>query len=233
MNDFYTRTAGLIGQENIGRLNGVTVAVFGIGGVGSYAAESLARSGIGHLYLCDSDCVEQSNINRQLIATLDTVGVPKVEAAAKRFKTINPDIKITEDYRLILADTPLPFEDFDFIIDAVDNVTAKLYLISEAKKRNIPIISIMGTGNKLYPERLRIDDIYKTSVCPLCRVMRRELKARDIKSLDVVWSDEEPISCGCEERKNSGRPAPASMVFVPGCAGIMAASYAIRKLITT
>lgn len=231
INEFNLRTAGLIGEENTEKIKNSTVAVFGIGGVGSYAAEALARSGVGHLYLCDSDSVEKSNLNRQLIATYDTVGQPKTSVAAARFKSINPDIKITEDIRLILNGSPLPFEDFDFIIDAVDNVTAKLYLITEAQKRGIPIISVMGTGNKLCPEKLRIDDIYSTSMCPLCRVMRLELKKRGIKKLPVVWSDETPITRGSADKKSSGRPAPASMAFVPGCAGLCAASYVIRKLV--
>ena len=231
MSEFNSRTVGLIGKENAEKLKNLTVAVFGIGGVGSYAAEALARSGIGHLYLCDSDRVEESNLNRQLIATVDTVDTPKTTAAAERYKKINPDIKITEDIRLILRDSPLPFEDFDFIIDAVDNVTAKLYLIEKATELNIPIISVMGTGNKLCPEKLRIDDIFKTSMCPLCRVMRLELKKRGIKKLPVVWSDEKPIDSNTEDVKASNRRAPSSMSFVPGAAGLCAASYAVRRLL--
>lgn len=231
MSEFFSRTVGLIGQENADKLQNATVAVFGIGGVGSYAAESLARSGIGHLYLCDSDCVEESNLNRQLIATHDTIGTAKTAAATDRFKSINPKIKTTEDCRLILNGSPLPFEQFDFIIDAVDNVTAKLYLITEAKKRSVPIISVMGTGNKICPEKLRIDDISRTSMCPLCRVMRLELKKRNIEKVDVVWSDEKPISVGSRDTRTSGRPAPASMAFVPGAAGLLAASYVIRRMV--
>ena len=231
MNDFYSRTEGLIGTDALNKLTGATVAVFGIGGVGSYALEALVRSGIGHLFICDCDNVEASNLNRQLIATRKTLGTPKTEAATMRCKEINPDVKITAFQNFVTTDTPLPFNDFDFIIDAVDNVTAKLYLIDSANKNNIPIISVMGTGNKLCPEKLRIDDIYSTSMCPLCRVMRYELKKRNIKKLDVVWSDEQPKNHNCTDTKTNGRPAPASMSFVPGSAGLIAASYVIRKLI--
>ncbi len=231
MNDFYSRTEGLIGKEALKRLKDSTVAVFGIGGVGSYALEALVRSGIGHLFICDCDRVETSNLNRQLIATHETIGSPKTEAATFRCQAINPDVKITALQGFITTDSPLPFDDFDFIIDAVDNVTAKLYLIKQATDMGIPIISVMGTGNKLYPERLRIDDIYSTSMCPLCRVMRYELKKRDIKKLDVIWSDEQPRVSKSEDIRQNGRPAPASMAFVPGSAGLMAASFVIRRLI--
>lgn len=231
MNDFYSRTVGLIGEDGLNKLKNSTVAVFGLGGVGSYAVEALVRSGVGSIYLCDCDDVEQSNLNRQLIATTDTVGVPKTEATAKRCRAINPNINLTLHRGFITKGTPLPFGCFDFIIDAVDNVTAKLYIISKANEKNIPIISVMGTGNKLCPEKLRIDDIFSTKMCPLCRVMRYELKKRDIKSLDVVWSDEEPIVKVSKESRENGRPAPASMSFVPGTAGLIAASYAVRKLI--
>lgn len=231
MNNFYIRTEGLIGNAAVEKLKNSTVAVFGIGGVGSYAIEALARSGVGHLYICDSDRVEESNLNRQLIATRVTIGTPKTLAAAERIRAINPNIKISEHFGFITDGTPLPLDDFDFIIDAVDNVTAKIYLITSANDKNIPIISVMGTGNKLYPEKLRIDDIYKTSVCPLCRVMRYELKKHGVKKLDVVWSDEQPRVTGSADKKISGRPAPASMAFVPGAAGLCAAAYTVRRII--
>ena len=231
MKEEYLRTAALIGEENLNKLNNSTVAVVGLGGVGSYAAEALVRSGIGTVYIYDSDKVAKSNINRQLIALSSTVGMDKTKAEALRLKDINPDCNIIEKREFVTPESSIPFESFDFIIDAVDNVTAKLFLAVEAEKRGVPIISVMGTGNKLDPARLKITDIYKTSVCPLARVMRYELKKRGVKKLTVVWSDENPIKpADCGEYRDTGRITPASMATVPGCAGLYAASYVIRKL---
>ena len=232
MKEEYLRTAALIGEENLNKLKNSTVAVFGLGGVGSYAAEALVRSGIGTVYIYDSDKVAKSNINRQLIALSSTVGMDKTKAEALRLKDINPDCNIIEKREFVTPESSIPFESFDFIIDAVDNVTAKLFLAAEAEKRGVPIISVMGTGNKLDPARLKITDIYKTSVCPLARVMRCELKKRGIKKLTVVWSDEPPIKpADCGEYRDTGRISPASMSMVPGCAGLYATSYAIRELL--
>ncbi len=232
MKEEYLRTAALIGEEGLSRLKNSAVAVFGLGGVGSYAAEALVRSGIGTVYIYDSDKVAKSNINRQLIALSSTVGMDKTKVEALRLKDINPDCNIIEKREFVTPESHIPFESFDFIIDAVDNVTAKLFLAAEAEKRNVPIISVMGTGNKLDPTRLKITDIYKTSVCPLARVMRYELKKRGVKKLTVVWSDEPPIKpADCGEYRDTGRIPPASMSMVPGCAGLYAASYVIRKII--
>lgn len=232
MKEEYLRTAALIGEGGLEILKTKAVAVFGLGGVGSYAAEALVRSGIGTVYIYDSDKVAKSNINRQLIALSSTVGMYKTEVEALRLRDINPDCNIIEKTEFVTPESDIPFGDFDFIIDAVDNVTAKLFLAVEAEKRKVPIISVMGTGNKLDPTRLKITDIYKTSVCPLARVMRYELKKRGIKRLAVVWSDETPIKpADCGEYRDTGRIPPASMAMVPGCAGLYAASYAIRELL--
>ena len=188
MKDEYLRTAALIGEEGLDRLKNSTVAVFGLGGVGSYAAEALVRSGIGTVYIYDSDRVAKSNINRQLIALSSTVGMYKTEVAAARLKEINPDCNIIEKPEFVTPQCDIPFGEFDFIVDAVDNVTAKLFLAVEAERKGIPIISVMGTGNKLDPTRLKITDIYKTNVCPLARVMRYELKKRGVKKLAAVWT---------------------------------------------
>lgn len=226
------RTAALIGKDGMERLKSSSVAVFGIGGVGSYAAEALVRVGIGKIYLYDSDTVSKSNINRQLIALNSTVGLNKTSVAAERYKDINPDCKIIEKCEFVTPESDIPFNEFDFIIDAIDNVTAKLFLIENAEKSGIPIISIMGTGNKLDPTRLAVSDIFKTSVCPLARVMRTELKKRGIKKLSVVWSDEPPLKPqDFGEYKETGRIPPASYSPVPAAAGMIAAAEAIKKLI--
>ncbi len=232
MKEEFLRTSALVGEIGVEKLNKATVAVFGIGGVGSYAAEALVRSGIGSIYLYDNDTVSKSNINRQLIADNTTVGMYKTAVAGERYKKINPDCIVFEKCEFITPESEIPFDSFDFIVDAIDNVTAKLFLITEANKRNIPIISIMGTGNKTDPTRLKITDIYKTSVCPLAKVMRYELKKRNVKSLITVWSDEIPIKPGdFGEYKETGRIPPASMAMVPGCAGLMAAAKAVEILI--
>ncbi len=226
------RTAALIGGDNLARLKNSTVAVFGIGGVGSYAAEALVRSGVGRLYIYDNDRVSKSNINRQLIALGSSVGRYKTEVAAERYRDINPECEIIENRNFVTPESNIPFDKFDFLIDAVDNVTAKIFLAVEAEKRGIPIVSVMGTGNKLDPTRLKCTDIYKTSVCPLARVMRYELKKRGVKKLLVVWSDEIPVKpSDCGEYRQTGRIPPASMAMVPGAAGLIAASVAVKKLI--
>lgn len=226
------RTGSLIGEAGIARLKACTVAVFGIGGVGSYAVEALARSGIGTLYLYDHDTVSESNRNRQLIALGSTVGQYKTAVAAARCRDIDPAIKIMENPVFITPETPLPFERFDFMIDAVDNVTAKLFLAEAAQRYGIPSVSVMGTGNKLDPTRLAVGDISETRECPLARVMRSELKKRGITRLKAVWSPEKPISpADVGERRATGRVSPGSMVFVPGCAGLIAAAEAVRTLL--
>lgn len=227
----FIRTRALLGDNGLERLASSTVAVFGIGGVGSYAAESLIRSGVKTVYIYDNDTVSESNINRQLIADESTVGKDKVTAARERYLKINPDADIVAEKLLVTPRSIIPFEKFDFIIDAVDNVTAKLFLAENAVGLGIPIISVMGTGNKIYPERLRISSIEETSCCPLCRVMRSQLKKRGIKGLKVVWSDEKPIKPStAEEARITGRPSPSSCAFVPGAAGLIAAAYAVRTL---
>ena len=232
MSERFIRNEALIGKENTAKLAGCTVAVFGIGGVGSYAVEALARSGVGRLYLYDNDTVSVSNLNRQLIALEDTVGKLKTTVSAERCRNINPDIEVIECPVFVTPETEIPFESFDFIIDAVDNVTAKLYIITSAKKYDVPIISVMGTGNKLDPLSLKISDIYETRECPLARVMRIELKKRGVKKLSVVWSDERPVKpMETDEKRVNGRPNPASMSFVPATAGINAAAFAVKKLI--
>ena len=230
MSDIFLRTKSLIGEENLNRLKGSAVAVFGLGGVGSYAAEALARSGIGTLYIYDNDTVSKSNINRQLIALEGTVGKKKTELVKERCLSINPEIKIYDFCEFITPESNIPFDKFDFIIDAIDNVTAKIFLAQSAEIKGVPLISIMGTGNKLCPEKLTISDIYKTHECPLCKVMRYELKKRGIKKLTVVWSDETPIKPQSLGETKGTHPAPASMVFVPASAGMLAASFVIRKL---
>lgn len=232
MNDRFIRTVSLIGEENFLKLKNSSVAVFGIGGVGSYAAESLARSGVGTLYIYDNDTVALSNINRQIIADETTIGKFKTEVFKKRAEKINPDINVIENPIFITPETEIDFSKFDYIIDAIDNVTAKLFLIENAKKHAIPIISVMGTGNKLDPTKLKVSDIEKTNTCPLAKVMRLELKRRNIKKVKVVWSDELPIKPKSDgELKANSRPAPSSMTFVPASAGLLAASEVLKYLI--
>lgn len=225
------RTGALIGENGLKNLRNSTVAVFGIGGVGSYALEAMVRSGIGRIYIYDNDTVSKSNINRQLVATHSTLGQLKTAVAAAHCRDIDPETEIIEMPLFVTPETNIPFEEFDFIIDAVDNVTAKLYLIEGASKSGTPIISVMGTGNKLDPTLLQISDVFSTRECPLAKVMRTELKKRGIKKLDVVWSPERPIKpAETEEKRLNGRINPGSMAFVPACAGLMAASQAIKVL---
>ncbi|MCI9570280.1 MAG: tRNA threonylcarbamoyladenosine dehydratase [Lachnospiraceae bacterium] len=236
MNEMFTRTISLIGEEAFSRLASSSVAVFGLGGVGSHCAEALARSGIGHLYLADADRIAASNINRQSIALLSTVGREKTEVMREKIADINPGCTVTTSTEFLLPDNiNQVFSSFegkpDYIIDAIDTVSAKLALAEYAYRHQIPALSSMGTGNKLCPERFRFADIYDTQVCPLCRVMRRELKKRGIPALRVLYSEETPVICETPaEAKTSGRPAPASISFVPPVAGLLLAGEAVRHL---
>lgn len=232
MNNRFSRTEMLIGEENLKRLRNSRVAVFGLGGVGGFALEGLARSGIGEIDIIDSDKVDVSNLNRQIISKEDNIAEDKVDAAEKRIREINSQIKINKYKLFFSAQTAslFDFSKYEFIIDAIDTVTSKIELILSAQKTNTPIISSMGTGNKLSPERLEVTDIFKTSVCPLARVMRYELKKRGVKKLKVVYSKEEPIK-PIDSSEENGRHIPASMVFVPACAGMILAAEVVKELI--
>ena len=230
----FIRTEMLIGKEALEKLRKASVAIFGIGGVGSYVCEAAARSGIGSITLIDNDVVSESNINRQLIALHSTIGCYKTEAAKRRIEDINPEcqVKAVNAFYSYENAQIINFSEYDYIIDAIDTVTAKLCLIENTYKVGIPIISSMGTGNKLDPMRFRISDISKTSVCPLARVMRRELKNRGITKLKVLWSDEVPKKPLFEGEINSSRrQTPASVAFVPSVAGLLIAKEMITDLI--
>jgi tRNA A37 threonylcarbamoyladenosine dehydratase len=224
MSDFLDRTRSLIGSDNVDKLKRSHVAVFGLGGVGSFVVEALVRSGIGEITLVDSDDVDITNINRQIIATVHSVGKAKTEVSKERVLSINPECLVHPIKGMYLPETRDEFwGNYDYVVDAIDNVTAKIDLVSEAKKRKIPIISSMGTGNKLRPDMFEIADINETSVCPLCRIIRKELRARQIDKLKVVYSKEEPIKTGMRQ--------PASIAFVPSSAGLLIASEVIKDLI--
>ena len=232
MTEQFSRTENLIGLDNLEKLKNSRVAVFGIGGVGGYAVEGLTRTGIGTIDLIDSDDVDITNLNRQIIATHNTVGMDKTKAAEERIKSINPEIKVF-CHNVFFDKTTIEnfdFSKYDYIIDAIDTVSSKLLLIEKANSLNIPIISCMGTGNKLNPEMLEVSDVFKTSVCPLARVMRYELKKRGIKKLKVVYSKEEPIKPK-NQAEEKGRHIPASAVFVPACAGLIIVAEVTKDLI--
>ena len=233
MDERFSRTELLLGSEGVSRLASSRVAVFGIGGVGGYVVEALARSGVGELHLIDRDRVSVSNINRQIIALSSTVGQYKTEAAALRIRDINPSIRVKTFNTFYTAENADSFDlsGYDYVVDAVDTVSAKLELITRAKQAGVPVISSMGAGNKLDPSAFEITDIYKTSVCPFARVMRRELKARGIKSLTVVYSKEEPKKLPTRTfDQESGKPIPASYACVPPAVGLIIASRVIREL---
>ena len=231
----YSRTELLIGSEGMEQLRGASVLVFGVGGVGSHCIEALARSGIGHLILVDNDTVSLTNINRQSIALHSTVGQYKTKVMKEKIRDIDPAIRVDTYETFVLPDNVETVfrEQPDYVIDAIDTVTAKLAVIEYAQERGIPVISSMGTGNKLHPELFEITDISKTSVCPLCRVMRRELKARGIAHLKVVYSKEKPVdTSGRETGEDPGarRSVPGSISFVPPAAGLLIAGEGIREL---
>ena len=225
MDERFSRSSRILGEQKMEKLNKSSVIVFGIGGVGGAVLEALVRGGVGTVAVVDKDTVDITNINRQIIATNENIGEKKVVAAEKRALSINPNINFKKYDLFYLPETAekINLSDYDFIVDAIDNVTAKLELIERANKLNVPVISSMGTGNKLHPELFEITDINKTSVCPLARVMRRELKNRGVKKLTVVYSKEEPI-----KTENS---VPGSVSFTPPVAGYLMAGYVINKLV--
>ncbi|MFA6308197.1 MAG: tRNA threonylcarbamoyladenosine dehydratase [Clostridia bacterium] len=234
LNEF-SRTELLIGHDAIEKLSKSKIAIFGVGGVGSFAAEGLARSGIGNFVLIDSDIVCITNINRQIHATSRTIGLPKVEVMAERIKEINPNAKVKtfKTFYLPGLEEDLISDDCDYIIDAVDTVTAKIGLVLHAKKNNIQIISSMGTGNKLDPTKLEISDISKTSICPLAKVVRKELRSIGINSLKVLYSKEQPvvIEKNYSEECTSKKHIPGSISFVPSVAGLIISGEVIKDLI--
>lgn len=233
----FSRTERLIGKAAMERLANSRVAVFGIGGVGGYAAEALVRSGIGAIDIIDNDTVAPSNINRQIIALHSTLGMNKVDAAEARFLDINPALKLTKHAVLFLPETAgeFNFSQYDYVVDAIDNVTGKLTLVTMSQAAGTPIISSMGTGNKLDPTQFRISDIYSTSVCPLARVMRSELRKRGVKSLKVLYSTEPPRAPSEECTDNSAGSSrqkipPASISFAPSVAGLLIAGEVIKDI---
>lgn len=238
MREEFSRTAMLIGEPSINILQNSHVAIFGIGGVGSFTLEALVRAGVGSLTIIDADNVAISNINRQIIATLDTINQPKVEVAIKRAKSINKDIKITglQIFFNEETSTKVDFSSFDYVVDAIDCVKSKILIAEICQEKNIPLIASMGTGNKLDPTKFKVADIKKTSVCPLCRVMRRELKNRGIESLKVVYSEEIPVEPKkefflSEDVVVKKQVSPASISFVPSVAGLIIAGEVVRDLI--
>ncbi|MBR5424050.1 MAG: tRNA threonylcarbamoyladenosine dehydratase [Clostridia bacterium] len=238
MPDAFDRTRLVLGAEALTKLKNARVAVFGLGGVGGAAVEALARSGVGSLELIDSDTVAVTNLNRQLIATHTTLGMKKTEAAKARVLDINPDCRVTARDEFFLPENAdaWDFTAYDYVIDAVDTVAAKLCLAERCAAAGTPIISCMGTGNKTDPTRLEIADIYRTSVCPLAKVMRRECRKRGIKRLKVLYSREEPVSPKTDEvaeKEETGRRStPGSTAFVPPAAGFIIAAEAVKDMIT-
>lgn len=236
MERIFERTELLIGQEGLSKLKNTHIAVFGIGGVGSFAAESLVRSGIGEITLIDFDDICVTNINRQIHANISTVGRLKVEAMKERLLLINPELLVNIIPKVYSKDNSHEIikDDFDYVIDAIDMISSKIHLIKTCKEKGIPIISSMGTGNKLDPSRFEVTDVYKTSVCPLAKVMRRELKKLGVKKLDVVYSKEVPITQNSqvdEEGNVKRKQTPGSIAFVPPVSGMIMASFVIRQIL--
>ena len=223
MSEQFSRTEGLLGEEAVKYLHNCRVAVFGVGGVGGFTVEALARSGVGIIDIIDKDTVCESNLNRQIIALHSTIGQDKVDVLKQRILDINPNAVVHAHKCFFLPETrgQFDFSQYDYVVDAVDTVTAKIELVMACSETGVPIISSMGAGNKLDPTAFEVADIYKTSVCPLARVMRRELKKRDVKCLKVVYSKEEPVV---------RRETPASIAFVPSVAGLIIAGEVIKDL---
>ena len=233
MLDQFARTELLLGKDAVEHLSHCRVAVFGIGGVGGYVCEALARSGVGYLDLIDNDKVCLSNINRQIIATMKTVGEYKTQVMKNRILDINPGAVVNTYECFFLPETAadFPFDQYDYVVDAIDTVTAKIELVMQCRKAGVPIISSMGAGNKLDPTQFRVADIYKTKMDPLAKVMRRELKKRGVTKLKVVYSEEEPICpAESEPQSNGRRSTPGSTAFVPSVAGLIIAGEVIKDL---
>ena len=238
MSDQFARTKLLYGEVAMEKFRVSRVAVFGVGGVGGYVVEALARSGIGALDLIDNDVVCLSNINRQIIATMKTIGQYKVEVAAERVHDINPDCVVRAHRCFFMPDTQdqFDFAEYDYVVDAIDTVTGKLAIIEKAKAAGVPVISSMGAGNKVDPSGFEVADIYKTSICPLAKVMRRECRKRGIDSLKVVYSREEPVtpaadaSCDPSSEGTARRSVPGSTAFVPSVVGLIIAGEVINDL---
>ena len=228
----FLRTEMILGKESTDILAGKKVILFGLGGVGSYTAEALARAGIGSITIVDNDTVSVTNLNRQLCALRSTVGKAKVDVVKERILDINPDCKVIALQKFCLPENSDEFNliNYDYIADAIDTVSAKIDLAVKAQALGIPIISCMGTGNKLDPTRFTVSDIFKTSGCPLCRVMRTELRKRGIRKLEVVWSPEEPVKPAATNEETGKRQTPGSLPFVPGTAGLIMAGKIILNL---
>ncbi len=229
----FSRTEALLGEDCISELKNSRVALFGIGGVGGHIAEALVRSGIGSIDFFDGDTVSLTNINRQIVALHSTIGKNKTEVMAERARDINPNVIIECNNTFILPENShtIDFSVYDYVIDAVDTVTAKVELIRKAKEANVPVISCMGTGNKLDPTMFEIADIKKTSVCPLAKIMRKKLKDMNINGVKVLYSKEDPVKATTSENKGTaGRTAPASIAFVPSVAGLIIAGEVIKDL---
>ncbi len=242
MDERFCRTALILGEQAMRKLEGSHVAVFGLGGVGGYVVEALARSGVGALTLVDHDVISESNLNRQILALESTIGMPKAEAAKNRVQQIHPGCRVTIRACFFLPENEAEFDfgSYDYVVDAIDTVTGKLALVRCAKQAGTPILCALGTGNKLDPSKLRVADIYETSVCPLARIMRKECRKRGISSLKVVYSLEEPTRPSAEaeqlllaESRAAGstrRDIPGSTAFVPAAAGLLIASEVVRDL---
>lgn len=233
MENQFSRTQMLLGEHGLEALASSRVAIFGVGGVGGYVAEALARSGVGALDLVDNDVVSLSNLNRQILATHSSLGLPKVEVAAARIKDINPNCKVSARQLFFLPQTvqEFDFSQYDYIVDAIDTVTGKIALIAAAKEAGIPVISSMGAGNKLDPTRFRVSDISKTHTDPLAKVMRVKLKQLGIRKVKVVWSDEPPIKpLEDTQTEKSDKRVPGSVAFVPSVAGLIISSEVVKDL---
>ena len=230
----FSRFELLVGQENIEKLNQSKVLVFGVGGVGGFVVEALVRSGIGSMTIVDNDTVSLTNLNRQIIATQNTIGKEKVEVMKERILSINPDCHVETLKMFYLPETAdsINLKDYDYVVDAIDTITAKIELAVRCEKEKVPLISSMGTGNKLNPSMLEVSDIYKTSVCPLAKVMRRELKQRRVKHLKVVYSKELPIKPKPSKEITNKRTVPGSTAFVPSSAGLLIASEVVKDLLS-
>ena len=233
MTEQFLRTEFLIGNDGVEKLKNARVAIFGIGGVGGYTAEALTRCGIGTIDIIDNDTINLSNLNRQIYALHSTLGQYKVDAAKQRMLDINPNITVNTHKTFYLPKTShlFDFKNYDYIIDAIDTVTGKIELVMKAQESNTPIICSMGTGNKMNPAMLEVSDIYKTSVCPLAKVMRQELKKRKVKKLKVVYSKETPIKSAQIEDTNNKR-TPGSNSFVPPTAGLIIASEVVKDILS-